>query len=130
MALLPVFVCGEIMSSISRHWSADGGAMAEAEEKQETALVLVGAGGGRLSGRKLLQSVAEVAVGENAKDIVGCLLTNIKGNQVQAVKTLIELAVGPRRGDEDEDEIPAEEYRSLAEVLWKELERQGIGDRG
>jgi hypothetical protein len=117
--------------------------MAEAEEEVDG---VAGVGGdsavdagersdpenGRTGAAKRLQRAAEKALGETVPQIVTCLVTNIGANHLPSAKMLIDLAEGRRR-DEDRDEIPAEEYRSLAELLWKELEEQeteqGPGNR-
>lgn len=107
--------------------STNGGAMAEAEEQQGTALEVVGAEGakarsdpenGRTGVRKRLQKAAEQTLDENMPKIMTCLVKNIEGNHLPSAKMLIDLADGP--GDEDVASLEA--HPSLAEVLWKELE--------
>jgi hypothetical protein len=125
--------------------STNGGAMAEVEEEQGTALEVVGAedarsrsepGKARGGVRRRLKRAAEETVDRNIPTIMLCLMTGIEGNHLPCAKMLLDLAVGP--GDEDEDEVSGDGYASLAELLWKELadeEREqatrelGIGNR-
>jgi hypothetical protein len=117
--------------------------MAEAEEERGTAQDSIGAEGakarsdpknGRTGVRTRLRKAAEETVDKNIPKIMTCLMTNIEGNHLPSAKMLIDLTDGP----EDEDEGTGEEFSSLAEVLWKELEdgerepgtrEQGIGNR-
>ncbi len=112
--------------------STNGGAMAEAEEVQGTAPEVVGAGDAgarsepekaRTGVRKRLQKAAEETLDNNVTKFMTCLVKNIEGNHLPSAKMLLDLADGP------EDEGTGEEFSSLAEVLWKELEDGTTGNR-
>jgi hypothetical protein len=116
--------------------STDGGAMAEAEEERASAPEVVGAKdarvgsdpeNGRTRAKKRLRKEAETALGNHATEIVQCLLRNIGKDHVPSAKMLIDLA-DLEDGPGDEDGAAQDEYRSLAEVLWKELYEPGTGN--
>ncbi|WP_263355818.1 hypothetical protein [Acidicapsa ligni] len=68
----------------------------------------------------LLRKKAEEALVENFVQIVKCIVRNIEANHLPSVKLLCDLA----ERVEDKQNIPMEDYQSLAEVLWKGLKEQ------
>jgi len=95
-----------------------------AKDEAATGAALTGAGLGRFRGMKRLRQLADEAVGAKAEEIVTYLLKGLEDNRPPGVKMLVELAEGHRGEDESSEEVS----RSLAEVLWKELEELGTTD--
>ena len=73
-----------------------------------------------------LREAANTAFETNVLQIMNCILGNIERGDLPNAKFLVDVVQLMKRGDE----VPAEAYESLAEVLWKEcqeLEKQGQG---
>jgi hypothetical protein len=66
-------------------------------------------------GPLLLQEMADKALEENLSVVIECILVNIRAKHLPSLKTLFDLAARVRLYGR----VPEEEYRSLAEVLWK-----------
>jgi type III secretion system FlhB-like substrate exporter len=79
-----------------------------------------------MSGLDLLRLAADRTLAEHFEDIAKCILNNAKEKwNIHAVKMLVDLAEQVKaRGT-----APAEAYQSLAEVLWKAYQEQGLGNR-
>jgi hypothetical protein len=104
--------------------------MGEAEE--EDAIEQAGARGaedagersdpedGRTGAVALLQKKADEAVEKNLSRIVDCIVDNIIEKHLPSVKLLFEVAARYRV----EGAVPKEDFRSFAEVLWKEVQEQ------
>jgi len=74
------------------------------------------------NGTALLLEMADEAVVEQLQEIVDCVVVNIKAGHLPSAKLLLELVARLKL----EEDIPEEDYRSLAEVLWKDLEARTV----
>jgi type III secretion system FlhB-like substrate exporter len=72
-----------------------------------------------------LQKTADKPVEEHLKDIADCIMENIRGIHVPCASLLVAFAVKINATNE----IPQEEYESLAEVLWK-MHREMAEEQG
>jgi len=75
------------------------------------------------------QLQAEELLGEGLKDIVVCIMENVKLKHLPSLTLLMQIADRTTR----REPIPERDYVSLAEVLWKEfneLRDKGLGLEG
>jgi len=70
---------------------------------------------GSTGGATLLRDMAVKTLQEHLTEIVECIAVNIKAKHLPSANLLFYLATRLKA----EEEIPEEEYRSLAEVLWE-----------
>lgn len=122
--------CGDLCLAIHDICPAYGGAMAEEKEADEGKargkFGSRGNAGQRLDPKNgpagaavLLQETAEETLEDYLLEIAACVLDNIRAKHLPTVKLLFDLAARLRA----RDNVPREEYESLAEVLWKDVQR-------
>jgi hypothetical protein len=99
-----------------------------AEEEDDSGNMQRGVRAGRWTGQERdrgtvhkLQVKANKVLEDNMLSAVDCLLVNIRDlKHLPSLKLILELAARVRA----EEELPEEEYRSLAEMLWKSYQEQ------
>jgi len=105
-----------------------GGAMTGAEE-DEGDVRRVGSAGVSLdskrrpaSGADRSQEAAETALEKYLREIIECILDNVKVGHLPSATLLFNLATRLSRNEE----VPEEEYLSFAEELWKSAQEMGL----